>query len=491
MNARPDFHTAAALPPMPVAEDNARPDAERKLLDMLRRLLGWQGNPLYSNRRYAMVLLPPLLAVWSLVAAYCLLWPETFRSEMVLNLPGAGASASINLSDIGQTSTSAGSAFGDKSMSPKIIYQEIARSARVRGMAAKRLGIPYAEFPSPRIKLVDQTALMTIIMEAPSPEQAQRFNEVLLQELSTQLDILRRDEIDRRASSVKASLADVERTLQAARRKLLDFQANTPVVSLEHFQAMTVNLEQLQQALTTRKAELEQAAQEVARLEQLLGLSAGLAASVLELQADPAVAGLLSRRAEALKEYDGNLDRWGPNHPKMVSMRKQVSAAEQALKRHAARLLPDDAGKLVDVLSIADAQSKQLDLLHALVQADVRRSGLELAVSSLGASFDELRGKIEAASPAAARLADLERDHKIAETVFSSALARVDTERQDIYASYPLIQVLAPASLPAAPAGPRRLFAVAGGIVGSLFIILAVALLWYRHTLTRRLLKNA
>ncbi len=491
MNARPEFHAAAALPGNPANLQAPRPDAERKLLELVRRLLSWKGNPLYRNRRYAVVLLPPLLAVWSLVAAYCLLWPETFRSEMVLNLPGAGASASINLSDIGQTSTSAGSVFGDKSMSPKIIYQEIARSSRVRGMAAKRLGIPFAEFPSPRIKLVDQTALMTIIMDARSPEEAQRFNEALLEELSAQLDVLRRDEIDRRASSVKLSLTDVERTLQAARRKLLEFQANTPVVSLEHFQAMTVNLEQLQQTLTTRKAELEQTAREAARLEQLLGLRASLAASVLELQSDPAVAGLLSRRAEALKEYDGNLDRWGPNHPKMVSMRKQVTATEQALKRHAARLLPDDAGGLVDVLAVADAQSKQLDLMHALVQADVRRSGLELAASSLAGSIEELRRKIEAASPAAARLADLERDHKIAETVFSSALARVDTERQDIYASYPLIQVLAPASLPVAPAGPRRMFAVAGGVIGSLFILLAVALLWYRHTLTRKLLKNA
>ncbi len=491
MNARSEFHPAAALPGLPSAAGPNRPDAEKKLYEVLRKVLSWKGNPLYRNRRYAVVLLPPLLAVWSLVAAYCLLWPETFRSEMVLNLPGAGASASINLSDIGQTSTGAGSAFGDKSMSPKIIYQEIARSSRVRGMAAKRLGIPFAEFPAPRIKLVDQTALMTIIMDAPSPDEAQRFNEVLLQELSAQLDVLRRDEIDRRADSVRTSLSDVERTLQAARRKLLEFQANTPVVSLEHFQAMAVNLEQLQQTLTGRKAELEQTAQEAARLEQLLGLRAGLAASVLELQADPAVAGLLARRAEALKEYDGNLDRWGPNHPKMMSMRKQVTATEQALKRHAARLLPDDAGKLVDVLAIADAQSKQLDLMHALVQADVRRSGLELAVSSLAGSIEELRRKIEAASPAAARLADLERDHKIAETVFSSALARVDTERQDIYASYPLIQVLAPASLPVAPAGPRRMFAVAGGIVGSLFILLAVALLWYRHNLTRKLLKNA
>ena len=491
MNVRPQFHGTQALPGTPDSGANARPDAERKLFEVLRRTLSWQGNPLYRNRRYAMVLLPPLLAVWTAVAGYCLFWPETFRSEMVLNLPGAGASASINLSNIGQTSTSAGSVFGDKSMSPKIIYQEIARSARVRGMAAKRLGIPFREFPNPRIKLVDQTALMTIVMEAGSPELAQRFNEVLLAELSAQLNVLRRDEIDRRASSVKSSLADVERTLRTARRKLLDFQANTPVVSLEHFQAMTLNLEQLQQALTTRKAELEQTAQEALQLEKLLGLRASLAATVLELQADPAVSALLARRAEGVKEYDGNLDRWGPNHPKMVAMRKQVIATEQALKRHARKLLPDDGGKAVDVLAIAGSQSKQLDLLHALVQADVRRAGLELAVTSLSQSIGELRQKIEEASPAAARLADLERDHKIAETVFSSALARVDTERQDIYASYPLIQVLAPASLPAAPAGPRRMLAVAGGILGSLFIFFAVALLWYRHILTRRLLKNA
>ena len=491
MNARQRFHKAIEMPGYPSYAGKTRPDAERRLIEMLRIALNWKGNPLYRNRRYAIVLLLPLLAIWSLVAAYCAFWPETFRSEMVLNLPGAGASASINLSDIGQTSTSAGSVFGDKSMSPKIIYQEIARSTRVRGMAAKRLGIAYSEFPNPRIKLVDQTALMTVIMEAGTPDKAQRFNEVLLAELSAQLDVLRRDEIERRASSVKASLGDVERSLKDARNKLLDFQANTPVVSLEHFQAMTVNLEQLQQTLTTRKAELQQTTQEAVRLEQLLGLRASLAASVLELQADPAVSALLARRADALKEYDGNLDRWGPNHPKMVSMRKQVSAAGRALKRHAARLLPDDVGKAVDVLAIADAQSKQLDLLHALVQADVRRAGLELAVTSLSGSINELRQKIESASPAAARLADLERDHKIAETVFSSALARVDTERQDIYASYPLIQVLAPASMPAAPAGPRRMFAVAGGIVGSMFILLAVALLWYRHTLTHRLLKNA
>jgi uncharacterized protein involved in exopolysaccharide biosynthesis len=175
----------------------------------------------------------------------------------------------------------------------------------------------------------------------------------------------------------------------------------------------------------------------------------------------------------------------------MLSMRKQVQATEAALKRHAQQVMPEQADTIINVLAMAGPDSKQLELLHALVQLDIRRAGFELSVISLTGSLEELKQQIEASSPAAARLADLERDHKIAETVFSSALARVDTESQDVYASYPLIQVLASPSLPVAPAGPRRMFAVLGGIFASLFILLAVVLLWYRHTLTRKLLKNA
>ena len=42
----------------------------------------------------------------------------------------------------------------------------------------------------------------------------------------------------------------------------------------------------------------------------------------------------------------------------------------------------------------------------------------------------------------AAKLADLQRDHQIAEAIFSSALAKLDTSRLDIYSTYPLTQLL-------------------------------------------------
>ena len=195
MNVRPHFNPGTPVDGALSGQPEARPEAELKFYRLVRSILSWQGNPLYRHRRYALVLLPPLVLVWLAVTAYCMLWPETFRSEMVLNLPGAGANASINLSNIGQTSTSANTPFGDRSLSPKIIYREIAQSTRVRGMAARRLGIPFASFPAPRIMLVDQTALMTLVMDAPTPEAAQQYNEALLAELSAQLDVLRRDEI--------------------------------------------------------------------------------------------------------------------------------------------------------------------------------------------------------------------------------------------------------------------------------------------------------
>ncbi|MEM6496173.1 MAG: hypothetical protein AAF709_05550, partial [Pseudomonadota bacterium] len=65
------------------------------------------------------------------------------------------------------------------------------------------------------------------------------------------------------------------------------------------------------------------------------------------------------------------------------------------------------------------------------------------------------------------RLDDLQRDHQIANAVFSSAVARIDTTTSDIYASYPLLQVLDPPTLPDSPSSPNILIAVLAAVGGS------------------------
>jgi uncharacterized protein involved in exopolysaccharide biosynthesis len=130
------------------------------------------------------------------------------------------------------------------------------------------------------------------------------------------------------------------------------------------------------------------------------------------------------------------------------------------------------------------------ELFRRLVEAEAARKGLEMQISSLGGTLESNEQKLRAQAVQAAKLEDLDRDHKIAEAVFSSALARVDTNRQDIYASYPLLQVMSDASLPETATSPKPLIAVVAALVGTLLILGALALAWIRQPILQKILKN-
>ena len=57
--------------------------------------------------------------------------------------------------------------------------------------------------------------------------------------------------------------------------------------------------------------------------------------------------------------------------------------------------------------------------------------------------------------------------------MFSSALAHLDTAKQDPFASYPLVQVLAAPSLPVKPASPSKVIGIAGALGASLIVLFA------------------
>ena len=56
--------------------------------------------------------------IWAPIISYVMFAPERFTSNVALILPGAGVSTSINLSDIGQATTSANSPYSSSSISP-------------------------------------------------------------------------------------------------------------------------------------------------------------------------------------------------------------------------------------------------------------------------------------------------------------------------------------------------------------------------------------
>jgi len=90
----------------------------------------------------------------------------------------------------------------------------------------------------------------------------------------------------------------------------------------------------------------------------------------------------------------------------------------------------------------------------------------------------------------AATLENLKKDHLVAEAVFTSAVARLDTNKSDLYSSYPMVQMMAAPDLPTERSQPQFIIALAAGIIGTLLVLLAGAATWVRKNFGRRLLKS-
>lgn len=124
-----------------------------------RRISFSPFDPKTPHLRFAVV---SIILLWLLVFSVLSLLPKQFASKSTLIVPGATQSVSVSLDRIGQSTTSPAQAYNTVALSPKVIYKEMLLSDEVRQAAARTLGLTLGEFGAPRIKLVDETALINI-----------------------------------------------------------------------------------------------------------------------------------------------------------------------------------------------------------------------------------------------------------------------------------------------------------------------------------------
>lgn len=429
--------------------------------------------------RYGLLTFLGVAALWVPVVAYLQLAPIRYSSSVSLILPGSGASNSISLSEIGQASSFANSAYSSPSLSPTVTYKRLLGSQRVLAAAAGLLGLGGA-LDEPRVKLVDQTGLVLLEMRGASPEDAQARADALTAAFLAELETLRRDEQTRRADSARSAIAEYETAVADTRQDITRLQRESGLTSPKTFEEIVAGREELAARLRDLDADLEQTTARAAALEAALGVEARVAALSLKLQADPefrnlgqAMATVASELAEARGEY-------GERHPVLIAARDRYAGTVSRLRARAGQLTGLEDAALGERIDLA-ADGERARLLAELVRLSAERRG-HLAERAVVA--DKLAGadaRVDRLMDAAGRLDDLQRDYQVAEAVFASALARVDTSKADVFASYPLVQVLEAASLPESPSSPRKMIAIAAGIAGTLCLFVALALAWLRR----------
>ncbi|MBX9925529.1 MAG: hypothetical protein K2Y05_04160 [Hyphomicrobiaceae bacterium] len=423
-------------------------------------------------------------AFWLAAVLYLVLTPRTYISRFTLIVPGAGASTTVQLESIGQSTSNVNSPYNSVSLNPKVVYKELAHSDLVRSAAAERLGVDFAELGRPRVKLIDETSLMMFEMTSSTADSAQQKSQALLAAFNEQLDYLRKDELSKRAEAVTKNLNGYKAAVDVARQRITEIQVESGLVSIIQFNEIVTSLAASRRKLSDLHGDLDRLRQEQARLGSRLGFGPGEASIALRVASDPSLVKIVSEYSEASGLFASESRRLGPENPTLKALANRRDAALGKIRVAINATTASDADKWTHVL-VANV-SQQAELLQQLVRTEAMISGKTEEVKTIAAEKERLDAEVARLSTSAARLEDLRKEQILAEAVYSSALARVDTSKSDIYGAYPIVQVVAPPTRPDGHEQPRRFYAIAGGMAGTAFSAVAWGLVWLHYYQSRK-----
>ena len=281
---------------------------------------------------------------------------------------------------------------------------------------------------------------------------------------------------------MQSAMDNYSRRMSNARAALLEHQTATQLITTDQIDELVHSVEGLGHSLIEVTAEAEQKASYLAALSKSLNVSQELAAAAVVLHADELVRNLMQKYVEARSVLQSNAGAFGRQHPRMLEARLLMESVVGDLERRAAELIGD---KDIDIrrLVLLDVEDSTGALFRELVLTAAQLDGARAKQAALSRELQGLRERLSQQVGGVARLADLERNHKIAEAVFSSALARADTGKAELFVSYPLIQTLVDPNLPQAADGRAKLFVLAGAAAASLCWFVGLLLLWFRTPL--------
>lgn len=456
-----------------------------RIPSLRRALIGGSVSDTSRLPRYLWIAALGSAGIWAPITGYLKTAAPSYSSHMSLILPGSGASASVNLADIGQASSYANSAFSSNAISPTETYKRLLAADRVLRDAALRIDVDERAFGRPKVELVDQTAFIHIKMTGPSPESAQARSAALLDAFFAEIDRLRSDELNNRQEGGVAAITEYKDSVAATRAEISALQEETGLRSIEQFHRDVLEVEALGGRIAELRAEHERKAAAVGALERKLGADAHAAAAILRLNNDTTYVAALEAVARSAADLAELRSRYGARHPDVTKAQAALKGAQSSANDRARILGEPD---LVMERAIGDGRSA---LLTELVRQEAARDGLAAELAKLERQFNVQSDRLDRLAPLAARLEDLQRDFAVAEAVFASAIARSQSSKTDIFASYPLVQVLEDPSLPDAPSSPRQKLAIAAGGAATVLLLMALIVGWLRRSVIEKLLAKA
>ena len=300
---------------------------------------------------------------------------------------------------------------------------------------------------------------------------------------------MRADESLRRDESIRSVLAQYEQRLVAARQEIVDFQQESLIVSIDQFAQLEQALAEVKSRQWSLHADSQNLGQFVNQLSTDLGVSPSLAGQAFILQSDAEFRGYIRELDSASAKMAEYRSRWGNKHPMVKAEQSRFEVAKSSLHERSTELI---GVATADALYRMDLQASpgSSSLFSSLLDAYARQQGQVAELNELRLIEARLDDQLKLYSREVAELERLEREHQLAEAVYTQAAARLEAGKSDVFASYPVVQMLSVPSLPGDPHSPRTLLAIIAGVMGSLFVTIALVVICQRERLVQLLLKR-
>lgn len=441
-----------------------------------------------TKKPYLAIILCAYVFIALLVAAY-IASPSRYTSSMELVLPGTGNSSNVSLNDVGQVVSQTATPFGTRGFNPRVNYKVMLSSRRVVANAAAQLGLSVQQFGEPKVTLTEQTSILEVTISADTPEVASAKLDALYKALQTELNALRADEVAKRDESIESVLEDYRQKTNKSRANILDFQERSFLISPEQMTQLTLTLATVREKHIYVQSELQEMNDFIRQMGTDLGITSSMAARALTLQSDPEFLGFYEELRLSAAAFSDYSSKWGSQHPKVIAAQKRNISAREKLYARGAVLTGMQTVEQFMAINLEN-NPRRAQLFSEFVEAQAQREGLKAKSDELRLSIEEMKGRLKIYAREVAELSRLQREFDMADAVFTSAAARLEANKSDVFASYPVIQMLTQPDVPVDPSSPKALLAIVGGVMGAIFLTIGLVIVWKREALLSALLKR-
>ncbi|GFE69617.1 GumC family protein [Chroococcus sp. FPU101] len=396
-----------------------------------------------------------------------------WKANAELSIPIKGDKLNANLGTLGNLSD--GNIDFTKEVNPLYTQSAILMSDTVLGrvLASDPQKSEYTSLEDYKalfkIQPQAQTTIMSLEVEATTPELAYQRVKTLINSYQKRLDELRQQDVKAQEKFAENSLKKAQNNLIVAQNKLNQFQQSTGLLDSEtQTQELIHSINQLKAKKAEISSEAESHAIQAKVAAAQLGMAPEQALNSLRLAENKEYQSVRDKLAATEIELSESRGIYTDKMPQIQSLMLKRNELRRAANQQMARVLPSVPSSQIDVTLGPSSTDTRTALIADVIRSQSTAKGLKQQSNLLEKELNKLNNEVDLIAQNQGMLIELKRKYEIAEGVYKGITAQLSQNKINAFNAYPSVQLLDGPTLDPKPTTASRKLIAFGGLLASI-----------------------